>query len=243
MKIYIFDNSEALFERLSSFYIKEIKSNPSLKLGLATGGTPVPLYAKLVADHKLNGTSYQNVKTFNLDEYIGINENHEQSYRTFMNSNLFNHIDIKMSNTNIPRGNTKDNYEEIRIYNKILEENVIDIQLLGIGTNGHIGFNEPDSQFDSKTRIVSLSKETRYSNERFFKSIDEVPTHAITMGIGSIMNAKKIILVATGNNKASIIKKMIEENITKNVPASILQTHDDVVIYLDKEAASLLSVK
>lgn len=241
MKVLIFDTKETLFESLSHYYINEIKANPNIHLGLATGGTPVPLYEKLIEDHKLNKTSYKNVKTFNLDEYVGIEETHPQSYRTFMNETLFNHIDINLNNTKVPSGMASDLELEAKKYDKLLDEHGINIQLLGIGTNAHIGFNEPGSNLNSGTIIAPLTQETRDANVRFFNDMSEVPTVSITMGIGSILKADKIILVATGANKAAAIKNTIEGYITKDVPASALQTHNDVVIYLDKEAASLLS--
>lgn len=240
MRVFVFEDKEELFDALSKEYVKEIKENPSIKLGLATGGTPVPLYEKLIEDHKLNGTSYKNVKTYNLDEYIGIPESHEQSYRTFMNNTLFDHIDIDKNNTYVPLGSATNILDEIVRYDNLLNENKIDLQLLGIGSNAHIAFNEPGSNFDSNTIVVDLTQETRDANARFFDNIDDVPTTSITMGIGSILKAKKIILVATGLNKAEAIKNSLLGPITKDVPASILQAHDNVEIYLDEEAASLL---
>lgn len=240
MKVLIFDTKEALFENLSQYYASEIRNNPKINLGLATGSTPVPLYEKLILDHKNNQTSYKNVKTFNLDEYLGLENDHDQSYRYFMNETFFKHIDINLKNTHIPSG-IADNLElEAKRYDKLVSEHKIDIQLLGIGTNAHIGFNEPGSNFDSKTIIVDLAQETLDANVRFFDNMDLVPKKAITMGIGSIMQANKIILVATGINKAEAIRNTIKGFITKDVPASILQAHDNVVVYLDKEAASLL---
>ncbi|HHW79654.1 MAG TPA: glucosamine-6-phosphate deaminase [Acholeplasmataceae bacterium] len=240
MKVLIFDTKEALFENLSQYYASEIRNNPKINLGLATGSTPVPLYEKLILDHKNNQTSYKNVKTFNLDEYLGLENDHDQSYRYFMNETFFKHIDINLKNTHIPSG-IADNLElEAKRYDKLVSDHKIDIQLLGIGTNAHIGFNEPGSNFDSKTIIVDLAQETLDANVRFFDNMDLVPKKAITMGIGSIMQANKIILVATGINKAEAIRNTIKGFITKDVPASILQAHDNVVVYLDKEAASLL---
>jgi|SRR5690625_2658268 len=240
MKVYIFENENDLFEDLKNKYVEKIKKNPNINLGLATGGTPVPLYEKLIEDYKKNQTNYENVKTFNLDEYIGLPEGHEQSYRTFMNNIFFNHVNINLANTHIPSGNVKDLNEEALRYDKLLIDNPIDVQLLGIGTNAHIGFNEPGSSFDSNTIIVDLTQETRDANVRFFDDMKDVPTKAITMGIGSILKAKEIILVATGEHKAEAIKNTIEGPITKDVPASILQAHDNVSIYLDKKAAKLL---
>lgn len=241
MKVFIFENKEALFESLSQKFINEVRNNPSINLGLATGGTPVPLYEKLILDHKNNKTDYSLVNTFNLDEYSGIEETHEQSYRTFMNETFFNHININKKNTHVPNGAVSNLEKECLRYDELLNNNKIDLQLLGIGTNAHIAFNEPNSNFDSGTIVVDLTKETIEANARFFDNIDLVPKTSITMGIGSILKAKSIVLVATGLNKAEAIKATVEGIITKLVPASILQTHPNVELYLDVEAASLLT--
>lgn len=240
MKIHIFDTPEALFERLAQYFATEITKNPSINLGLATGSTPVPLYKKLIEDHRINGTSYRHVKTFNLDEYLGLSRNSPDTYKTFMKKEFFDHIDIRSENTHIPSSDLDSaNYERLR-YDKIIKNNPIDIQLLGIGTNAHIGFNEDGSNFDNKTMVVDLKQSTLEENAKFFDSMEDVPKQAITMGIGTIMKAKKIVLVATGLKKADAIRDTIKGYITKDVPASILQTHENVVIYLDKEAASKL---
>lgn len=243
MRVFVFQNKEGLFEHLSQLFIREIKSNPNITLGLATGGTPIPLYKKLIEDHKTNKTSYKYVKTFNLDEYEGLEPTHPQSYHKFMDDHLFKHIDITKSNINIPLGNTGDPKTECARYDELLDQHQIDIQLLGIGTNAHIGFNEDGSNFDSGTSVVLLKQATLEENARFFNSVHEVPKYALTMGIASIMKAKKIILVATGMNKAIAINETINGFITKNVPSSILQAHPNVEIYLDQEAASLLTKK
>lgn len=240
MKIHIFDTAEALFERLSQYFASEITKQPRINLGLATGSTPIPLYKKLIEDHKVNGTSYKYVKTFNLDEYLGLEKNSPDTYKNFMRETFFNHIDIRKENTHIPSSNKEISSYECLRYDEIIKSNPIDIQLLGIGTNGHIGFNEDGSNFDYKTRVVELTEDTINSNAVFFNSVDDVPKTAITMGIGTIMKARKIILVATGLAKADAIKATINGYITKDVPASILQTHENVIIYLDKEAASKL---
>lgn len=241
MEVYIFENKKELYEKLAKKYIDVINKNPKIKLGLATGSTTIPLYEALIKDHQINKTSYKDVSTFNLDEYIGLDERHEQSYITFMNEKLFDHIDIKRTNTYIPSGTAKDLKLEAKAYDELLNKNQIDILLLGIGTNAHIGFNEPGSKFDSETTIVQLTEETKESNSRFFSNVDEVPSLAITMGIASMLRAKKIILVATGSQKAEAIKNTIEGEVTTAVPASSLQTHPNVEVYLDKDAAKLLS--
>ena len=218
-----------------------IRSKPNLVLGLATGETPIGCYRELVRMHKEEGLDFSQVVTFNLDEYLGLPPSHEQSYHYFMYVNLFNHINIKKENIHIPNGVAENVEEHCREYERMIKEaGGIDLQLLGIGRNGHIGFNEPGSPFDSRTRVVKLAEMTRRDNARFFKSIDEVPTHAITMGLATIMEAKKIILIASGKNKADAIAKSVEGPKTTAVPASILQDHPDCTFIIDKDAASKL---
>lgn len=213
------------------------KENPVL--GLATGSSPVGLYKKMIADHNSNGTSYRKVITFNLDEYIGIPRNHEQSYYTFMHENLFDQIGIPEVNVHIPRGDAEDMEAECVRYEEELQNHVIDLQVLGIGTDGHIAFNEPGVPFDSLTHIMELEEQTRRDNARFFENdISQVPTHAITMGLASIMRAGKIIVIATGANKADAVYGMIKGPKTTDCPASILQDHPDVTVILDNAAAS-----
>lgn len=216
------------------------KDNPVL--GLATGSSPIGLYKKMIADHNSNGTSYKNVITFNLDEYIGIERNHEQSYYTFMHENLFDSIDIPETSIHIPHGDCEDMEAECARYEEELQKVDIDLQVLGIGTDGHIGFNEPGTPFDSLTHIAPLEEQTRRDNARFFEDdISQVPTHAITMGLASIMRAKKIIVIATGANKANAVYGMVKGPRTPECPASILQDHDDVTVILDHEAASRIA--
>jgi glucosamine-6-phosphate deaminase len=208
-------------------------------LGLATGSSPVGLYKKMIADHNSNNTSYKNVITFNLDEYIGIPRNHEQSYYTFMHENLFDSLNIPEENIHIPRGDCEDMEAECARYEEELSKYVIDLQVLGIGSDGHIAFNEPGVSFDSLTHVMELTEQTRRDNARFFDDdINEVPTHAITMGLASIMKASKIIVIATGANKADAVYGMVKGPKSSDCPASILQDHDDVTVILDNEAAS-----
>ncbi len=208
-------------------------------LGLATGSSPVGLYKKMIADHKSNNTSYKNVITFNLDEYIGIPRNHEQSYYTFMHENLFDSLNIPEENIHIPRGDCEDMEAECARYEEELSKYVIDLQVLGIGSDGHIAFNEPGVSFDSLTHVMELTEQTRRDNARFFDDdINEVPTHAITMGLASIMKASKIIVIATGANKADAVYGMVKGPKSSDCPASILQDHDDVTVILDNDAAS-----
>lgn len=242
MKVLVFDTIDLLYEKLIEEFITEIKNKPNINLGLATGSTTKLLYKGLILDHKKNKTSYQDVKVFNLDEYVGLDENHPQSYAYFMKEELFKHLDINLENTYIPNGITSNFSLEIANYDKLLKDNQIDLQLLGIGPNSHIAFNEPGSSFDSKTSLVDLTEDTRRANSRFFNDLSEVPTQALTMGIGSILNAKRIILVATGEKKAQAIKDTIEGVITTNIPSSILKVHPNFEIYLDREAAKLLDI-
>lgn len=219
-----------------------IRVKPDCVLGLATGSTPLGTYKELIRIHKEEGLDFSKVITFNLDEYVGLPPEHNQSYHYFMWENLFKHINIDPRNVHIPMGMAEDIkafcdwYEE-----KIDEVGGIDLQLLGIGRNGHIGFNEPGSSLGSRTRIKTLKESTRRDNARFFKSIDEVPKYAITMGIGTILDAREIILLASGKNKAQAIKDSSLGPITSMVPASALQLHRKVTLIVDKDSGSLLS--
>ena len=218
-----------------------VTEKPDAVLGLATGSSPVGIYQNMIADHRRNGTSYAKITTVNLDEYVGLGAQDDQTYVYFMHDNLFNHIDVAEDHVNLPNGKAADMQAECARYTALLNANRQDIQLLGIGANGHIGFNEPGTAFDSTTHIVELKEKTRLDNARFFNSLDEVPTHAITMGIANVMNARKILLVANGKNKAQAIRAMIEGEVNVDCPASILQKHDDVIVIVDEDAASLLS--
>lgn len=243
MNIHILRSKHEIDRVVSNELIQLVKTNPACVLGLATGSTPLGIYGLLVKDHQNNHTSYQSVTTVNLDEYIGLEITHPETYHQFMHRNLFNHIDIKSSNTHIPNGLSQDMIQACLDYDQLLSKHVPDIQLLGIGANGHIGFNEPNTPFDSTTHIINLTQKTREDNARFFNNIDEVPTQAITMGIQNIMDAKKIILIATGASKAEAVYDMISGDVTPSLPASILQKHPNVDIYLDKDAAKLLLEK
>lgn len=215
------------------------KGNPVL--GLATGSSPVGLYKEMIRDHKENGTSYKNILTWNLDEYVGIPRTHEQSYWTFMHENLFNFIDIPEENIHVPVGESEDEEAECVKYEESMKGHTVDIQVLGIGSDGHIAFNEPGTPFDSLTHLMDLTEQTRKDNARFFDNdINQVPKRSITMGLASIMRAKKIIVIATGENKAEAVYGMLKEPKTTDCPASILQDHPDVTVLLDKAAASKL---
>lgn len=238
MNLIILNKGEA-DKKVSQEIIDLINAKKNCVLGLATGSTPEGVYALLVEAYKQGKVSFKDVTTFNLDEYVGLADSHPQSYRYFMNNHLFLHVDINLAKTHVP-GNKGDE-NDLSVYDdNILKHGGIDLQLLGIGSNGHIAFNEPGTPFDSKTHIVTLKESTIKDNSRFFNSIDEVPTSSITMGLYSIMNAKKIILMAFGKNKAEAICKMFTKDANVDLPASILQKHDNVTIYCDEEAASLL---
>lgn len=219
--------------------MKEVVANkPEAVLGLATGSSPIGLYENMIKDHKENGTSYAKCQSFNLDEYVGIDRNHSQSYWTFMHENLFHGIDLPEDKIHVPYGNTKADCEG---YEKAMENVSVDIQVLGIGGNGHIGFNEPGTPFTEETHIVDLTEKTRSDNARFFENdINKVPTQAITMGIATIMKAKKILLVASGANKADAFAAMVNGPVDPACPASVLQNHPDVVVIVDEEAAAKL---
>ena len=217
-----------------------VKTNPQAVLGLATGSTPLGLYRNMIEDHKKNGTSYKQIKTVNLDEYAGLDENSDQSYVYFMRVNLFDSLDIDRKNTNIENGVAKDRAAECARYNALLHELQQDIQVLGIGSNGHIAFNEPGTPFGSETHVVDLTESTIKDNSRLFKNIDEVPRQAFTMGLKNIMNAKKVLILANGENKAQAVYGLVKGEVTENVPASVLQLHPDCTLVCDEAAARLI---
>lgn len=238
MKVIIKKDYEQVSQEAFAMMKDLIQQKPNVTLGLATGSTPIGLYNNMVADHQKNHTSYASAKSFNLDEYVGIERDHPQSYWTFMHEHLFQQIDMLASNIHVPFGKTAADCEA---YEKSIKQEVIDLQILGIGGNGHIGFNEPNTSFQEETHIETLSQKTRDDNARFFDNdIQNVPTHAITMGIATIMRARKILLIASGANKADAIFKMIQGDVQEACPASILQKHSDVVVILDEAAASKL---
>ena len=225
----------------SELLATEIKNKNNLTIGLATGSTPIGLYKNLIKMHNEKIIDFSKVKTFNLDEYYGLNKSHPQSYHYFMKENLFNHINIDLNNTHIPLGIAPDIEKECTNYDDLIQNNGgIDVQILGIGSNGHIAFNEPSNIFKSGTYLVDLTEETIKANSRFFESIEDVPTKAITMGIGSIFKAKKIILLASGKNKAKAIYDTIYGDIDPNVQSSILQLHPNVTLIIDEESAELV---
>ena len=239
MKVVV-GNNEKISALIAEEFIKVINAKPKCVLGLATGTSPLQVYADLAKANKEGRVSFKEVATFNLDEYIGLEGTHNQSYRYFMNENLFNHIDIDKERTHVLKG-TGDYLAYANQYDKLIEEfGGIDIQILGIGSDGHIAFNEPGTPFDSLTHVAELAKSTIVDNSRLFNDISEVPTKAVTMGLKSIMNARKIVLIATGKNKAKAIYNLLKGPKTEEVPCSILQDHPDCTIYVDEEAYSLV---
>ena len=218
-----------------------VKANPNAVLGLATGSSPLTTYAELIKMYEAGTLSFKNVKSVNLDEYVGLTSDHDQSYAYFMRNNLFDHVNIDQANCNIPSGLTDDPEAECGNYDKLIASlGGTDLQLLGMGPNGHIGFNEPDEVFIPGTHCVKLAESTIDANQRFFASRDDVPRQAYTMGIWGIMQAKKILLVANGKNKAAAIKAAVTGPIDPKVPASILQLHPDFTLVADEAALELV---
>ena len=241
MKVIIAKDYDDMSKKAYEVMKSVVTAKDDAILGLATGSSPIGLYKCMIEDYEKGNVSYKKVHSVNLDEYIGQGVGDEQSYVEFMRNNLFNHIDIDIKNTDLPSGKAADMQKECDRYNKKLDGLSQDIQVLGIGSNGHIGFNEPNTPFGSETHVVDLTANTIKDNARFFKSIDEVPTQAISMGIKNVMHAKKILLVASGANKADAIKATVEGPVTEKVPASVLQLHPDCYIVVDEAAASKLS--
>ncbi|AIQ37647.1 MULTISPECIES: glucosamine-6-phosphate deaminase [unclassified Paenibacillus] len=241
MNILKFNSDEDFVQTGANLIASLLQSNPKAVLGLATGSSPVGVYAKLVEMNQKGLVSFSKATSFNLDEYIGLPVDHPQSYRSFMNEQLFNHIDIDPAQTHIPNGNAADMEAECLAYDKMLEEyGPVDLQILGIGSNGHIGFNEPDANLSSKTHVVDLLEDTREANARFFDSLDDVPRQAITMGIGGILKARQILLLVRGAGKAEAIRNAVEGPITTQCPASLLQSHPNVIVLVDEGAGKWL---
>lgn len=240
MIIIITKDYVGLSVRAAKVMLEVVKENPYAVLGLATGTTPLGLYAHMIADHEKYGTSYAHIRTVNLDEYKGLPKTHEQSYAYFMRKNLFDGLDIDPENTNIENGMAEDEEKECTRYDALLGRLPRDIQLLGLGSNGHIAFNEPGTPFGSGTHVVTLAESTVKDNARLFDDISEVPRKAFTMGIRQIMQAKKILILASGANKADAVYKMAKGEVTEGVPVSVLQLHPDCILIADREAAAKL---
>ena len=240
MKTVIVQDYDAMSRLLAEMVEEVVNGSERPVLGLATGSTPVGAYKLLAEFFAQKKLSFKNVRTVNLDEYVGLGSRDTQSYVSFMHRNLFDLVDLPRENTHIPDGMAADILQECLRYSEVLQHNVQDLQILGLGTNGHIGFNEPNTSFDETTHLVELSASTIAANARFFDEPSQVPTQAITMGIAEIMRAKKIVVVASGSNKAQAVFDMVRGEVSERCPASILQTHPDCTLIVDKLAAKLI---
>lgn len=241
MRIIIEKDYESMSQKAALLTAGQIALKPDSILGLATGGTPLGMYKNLIKMYHKNKIDFSKIKTFNLDEYCGLDPQDPNSYHYYMYHNFFNKINIKEKNIHIPNGKAKNFKKECSSYEqKIVESSGIDLQVLGIGNNGHIGFNEPAENLNAVTGVVNLTPETITANSRFFASQAKVPQKAISMGMATILKTDKIILLASGKKKAQAIRKTINCSISTKVPASFLQTHSEVVIILDKDSASLI---
>lgn len=241
MKIYSAQDYQSMSRKAANILSAHVILKPDSVLGLATGSTPIGMYKQLIDWYNKGDIDFSQVHTVNLDEYLGLAPTHDQSYRYFMQANLFDHVNVPPENTNVPNGLAPDPEAECARYNQVIAGlGGIDIQVLGMGHNGHIGFNEPEEAFELETHVVDLTDNTIDANARFFASRDEVPRQAITMGIKSIMQARHILVVVSGTDKAEIVKKAFFGPVTPKVPASILQMHPHVSLVADEAALSLL---
>ena len=240
MQIIVVENYDEMSRRGAELLAVVVRENPTATLGLATGTTPIGAYRELIRRYEAGEISFRRVHTVNLDEYVGLDGSDPHSYRYFMQDQLFSHIDIDVANTQVPSGVAGDLAAECRRYTQMLADCPQDIQLLGLGSDGHIGFNEPGAPFAGHTHVTDLAESTIRDNARLFDRIEDVPTRAITMGIADVMQARKILLMANGKNKAEAVRAMIRGEVTEACPASILQRHPDVTVILDREAAALL---
>lgn len=241
MKLKVFKNEEALDLAAANSVVEVIKANPEAALGLATGQTPVGLYQKLVQAYQNGQVSFKQVTTYNLDEYEGLAKDHPQSFYYFMKTHLFSKVDLTEGNIHIPDGAASDLETEAERYEALLKEaGQLDVQIMSIGLNGHIGFNEPGHTLKAKTHVVTLAEDTREVNSKAFLSLTEVPKRAITMGLESMMKAKKIVFIAKGEAKAAILKQAFKGPINPLVPGSLLQLHPNIEVYLDEKAAEYL---
>ena len=241
MRIIRTKDYDDMSRKAANIIAAQIVTKPDCVLGLATGSTPIGTYKNLVAAYENGDLDFSAVKSVNLDEYRGLPRENDQSYFYFMHDNLFKHVNIDLANTHLPDGTEPDSDKACTEYEAIIDSvGGQDLQLLGLGHNGHIGFNEPNTPFTQETFVVELTEKTRKDNQRFFNSLDEVPTHAMTMGIANIMRAKKLLMVISGANKAEAVKKLVSGVVTEEFPASILNNHPDVIVFVDEEAAKLI---
>jgi glucosamine-6-phosphate deaminase len=241
MRVIVEADAAAVSRRAAEFVAELVRRRPKCVLGLATGSTPLGMYAELARMHRLEGLDFARVTTFNLDEYVGLEPTHPQSYRYFMQENFFRHINIDMHNTHVPDGRALDFEAHCEHYEKMIRDaGGIELQVLGIGSDGHIAFNEPGSSLGSRTRLKTLTAETVRDNARFFQNAEEVPRLAVTMGVGTILESRQCLLLASGANKAKAIHAAIEGPVTAQVTASALQLHRDAIAIVDEQAAGLL---
>ena len=239
MKILVCKDYEELSRKSAEIIVSQVNQKKDSVLGLATGGTPVGMYKELVKSYREGKVDFGKVITFNLDEYYGVDHENINSYHYYMNTNFFDHVNVERKNINIPNGMSKDIEKECREYDeKIQNMGGIDLQVLGVGLNGHIGFNEPAKELMSGTHITDLTKETINANARFFEDISQVPTRAITVGMATILRSKKIVVLINGKNKSKIFDKITGKKITTQIPATLLQLHPDVTIVVDEQAAT-----
>ena len=237
MKVLVYKDYKEMSVEGAKIVAEVMTKKPNAILGLATGSTPVGMYQELISLNKAGKIDFKDITTVNLDEYYPIEPTNDQSYRYFMNDNLFNHVNIDKSKTFVPLGNAKDGVEEAKRYEAFVRSlGGADIQVLGIGRNGHIAFNEPDDELIPVTHVTGLTEDTIDANARFFSSADEVPRHALTMGMGTILSAKKIIILANGKGKHDALMKMLKGTVTTTCPASFLNLHDDVTVLCDEDA-------
>ncbi len=242
MKVLYAKESDQLSRWAADRFVEQLKKNPKSILGLATGSTPKKMYEYLGEDTRAGKVSFSQAKSYNLDEYVGLASDHPASYHYFMQEQLFSKVDFPEGANTLPNGVAEDLDKEALTYDrKIQEEGELDILILGIGSNAHIGFNEPNNVFEALTHVVELDESTRQDNSRFFEKIEDVPTHAISMGMRAIMQAKEVLLMAFGENKAEAIRDLVKGKVDPQVPASILQLHPNATILIDEGAASLLS--
>jgi glucosamine-6-phosphate deaminase len=241
MRVVVLPTTDDVSRRAAEVIVECVRKKPKAVLGLATGGTPLGTYRELVNAHNAGRISFREVTTFNLDEYVGLGPDHPQSYRTFMKENLFSLADFDKAKCHVPDGLAIDYEAYCQSYEQMIRDaGGIDLQLLGIGTDGHIAFNEPSSSLASRMRLKALTKETRSDNSRFFAAGEEVPYLAVTMGVGTILEARQVLLLATGANKANAVRAFIEGPVTAQVTASALQLHQHVTVLLDEPAAQWL---
>jgi len=244
MEVIVQPNYEKMSKVAAQLVVDVLNTKPNAVLGMATGSTPLGLYQELVRLHREEDLDFSRVTTFNLDEYVGLPVNHEQSYHYFMHENFFKHVNIQPQNINIPSGTTSNYPAFCEWYEQRIEEcGGIDLQILGIGSDGHIAFNEPTSSLSSRTRLKTLSKQTIDDNARFFDRREDVPVYAITMGVGTILDARQLVLVASGKAKAKAIAQAVEGPVTSMITASALQMHRDATVIVDEDAASGLKMR